>query len=109
MDPSLFNVENCATNSYESDYDRVGSWAIHHGLPMLILSDGTGSKENENAYIARIDADTARLKRTIEEYAGDCVSFERQDPIENIETPNSSIAMPLLALPGQKRRIFLTR
>ncbi|AFV12493.1 glycoside hydrolase family 18 [Thermacetogenium phaeum DSM 12270] len=95
MDPSLFNVENCATNSYESDYDRVGSWAIHHGLPMLILSDGTGSKENENAYIARIDADTARLKRTIEEYAGDCVSFERQDPIENIETPNSSIAMPL--------------
>lgn len=95
MDPSLFDIENCSTNSYSSDYDRVGPWAVHHGLPMLILSDGTGSKESEAAYKTRIDTDTIRLKRSIEEYVGDCVTFERHYPVENEETASNSIAVPL--------------
>ena len=95
MDPSLFSIENCATNSYSSDYDRVGSWAVHHGLPMLILSDGTGENESETAYNARIDADTVRLKTTIEEYVGDCVTLTRENPMKNIDTASDSIARPI--------------
>ena len=95
MDPSLFSIENCATNSYSSDYDRVGSWAVHHGLPMLILSDGTGENESETAYNARIDADTVRLKTTIEEYVGDCVTLTRENPMKNIDTASDSIAIPI--------------
>lgn len=62
---------------------------------MLILSDGTGENESETAYNARIDADTVRLKTTIEEYVGDCVTLTRENPMKNIDTASDSIAIPI--------------
>lgn len=95
MDPSLFETENCATNSYSSDYERVDNWAIHHGLPMIILSNGNGTVESIDSFNARVTEDTNKLKRLVGEYLGSCVTVARHDAQKTIADANTPIYIPL--------------
>ena len=75
IDPSLpYEQKNCATNSQSTDYNVINGWAVHHAYPMIILSDGTGTSESVEQYTERVNRDTDRVKREIEERVGNCIT-----------------------------------
>lgn len=84
IDPSLpKSDQNCATNSQSTDYNTIDGWAIHHAKPMIILSNGTGERETYEEYKQRVNKDTERLIKTVEERAGNCIT-KHYVPIRNM-------------------------
>lgn len=86
--PSLpFDTKNCATNSMGSDYNPVDStngYAVHHTLPMMVASDGTGVTETAQQYTDRVTADTQKVIRELEERAGSCITTHMNAPVKAV-------------------------
>lgn len=76
-----FEFKNCATNSHITEYEAIDEFTLLHHMPLIIISDGTGTNETEVEYRHRINTSFALAEGRIEQRVGSCITQKLHYPI----------------------------